>query len=127
MLYETPRRRHTRADDYLCRLCKESPAAAWDHCHERGYVRGPLCGSCNTREGTAAPYYFLQLEGAALHLLKCHGCLEQRTLPHPTPTSSAHLEQTEQHGRYRKQPHAREVDHAHGVHRFQLEYSGFLS
>ncbi|MGW0761081.1 hypothetical protein ACWD1Y_32170 [Streptomyces sp. NPDC002814] len=35
VLYESPRRRNTRADDYLCRLCKESPAAAWDHCHDR--------------------------------------------------------------------------------------------
>lgn len=42
VLYESPRRRNTRADDYLCRLCKESPAAAWDHCHDHGYVRGPL-------------------------------------------------------------------------------------
>ncbi|MFF5313076.1 endonuclease domain-containing protein [Streptomyces massasporeus] len=42
VLYESPRRRNTRAADYLCRLCKESPAAAWDHCHDHGYVRGPL-------------------------------------------------------------------------------------
>ncbi|MGW4546312.1 endonuclease domain-containing protein [Streptomyces violaceorubidus] len=51
MPYDAHRRRGTRADDYLCRLCKESPAA-WDHCHEHGYVRGPRCGSCNTRAST---------------------------------------------------------------------------
>ncbi|MEU1932900.1 endonuclease domain-containing protein [Streptomyces coeruleorubidus] len=64
---------------------KESPAAGWDHCHEHGYVRGPLCGSCNTREGTGIPHYYLRLEGAALqHLLECRGCLEQ-------PVSNQHF------------------------------------
>ncbi|WPB90734.1 endonuclease domain-containing protein [Streptomyces malaysiensis] len=67
--YETLRRRGTRADDYLCRLCKASQASAWDHCHAHGHVRGPLRGSCNTRESKATPHYFLQLEGA-LHLLE---------------------------------------------------------
>jgi Recombination endonuclease VII len=57
--YYTIRRRGPRADDYLCRLCKATQASAWDHCHTHGDVRGPLCGSCNTREGTAVPYYFL--------------------------------------------------------------------
>ncbi|WP_051821607.1 endonuclease domain-containing protein [Streptomyces sp. NRRL F-5065] len=124
---ERPCRRGTRADDYLCRLCKQSPAAAWDHCHEHGYVRGPLCGSCNTREGTGLPYYFLRLEGAALHLLECRGCLEQRTLPRRFHTAivRAHLEQTERHGRCPREPYAREVEHAHGVRRFELECSGW--
>jgi hypothetical protein len=71
------------------------------------------------------PYYFLRLEGAALHLLECRGCLEQRTLPRRFHTSvvRAHLEQTERHGRCSRQSYAREVEHAHGVHRFQLECS----
>ncbi|MER6394079.1 endonuclease domain-containing protein [Streptomyces sp. NPDC001523] len=127
VLYETPRRRNTRADDYLCRFCKESPASAWDHCHGHGYVRGPLCGSCNTREGMGIAYYFLQLEGGALHLLECRGCLEQRTLPprFHLAVVRAHLERTERHGRCNKQPYAREVEHAHGVHRFQLDCSGW--
>lgn len=127
VLYETLRRRNTRADDYLCRLCKESPAAAWDHCHEHGYVRGPLCGSCNTREGTGIPYYFLRLEGAALHLLECRGCLEQRTLPRRfhIDVVRRHLEQTERHGRCSREPYARELEHAHGVHRFQMECSSW--
>lgn len=34
--YEWARRRGTRADDYLCRLCKKSQASASDHCHEHG-------------------------------------------------------------------------------------------
>ncbi|MGW3341354.1 endonuclease domain-containing protein [Streptomyces sp. NPDC001009] len=115
--------RRTRADDYLCWWCKASQAAAWDHCHEHGYVRGPLCGSRNTREGTSTPYYFLQLEGGTLHLLECRGCLEQRTLPRRfhMDVVRAYLEQTERHGRCQKQPYVREVGHAHGVHRFQLQ------
>ncbi|MFE9679462.1 hypothetical protein ACFYO5_36050 [Streptomyces sp. NPDC006259] len=35
------------------------------------------------------------------------------------------LEQTERHGHCRRQPYAREVEHTHGVHRFQLECSGW--
>ncbi|MDL5206643.1 endonuclease VII domain-containing protein [Streptomyces sp. ALI-76-A] len=125
--YETIRRRGTRADDYLCRLCKASQASVWDHCHEHGHVRGPLCGSCNTREGTARPYYFLQLEGGALHLLECRGCLEQRTLPRRfhLDVVRAHLEENERHGRCGKQPYVREAEHTHGVHRFQLQCSGW--
>ncbi|MGW7642089.1 endonuclease domain-containing protein [Streptomyces decoyicus] len=38
-----------------------------DHCHEHGDVRALLCGSCNTCEGTASPYYLLQSEGGTLH------------------------------------------------------------
>lgn len=124
---EKVRRRGTQADDYLCRLCKASQASAWDHCHEHGHVRGPLCGSCNTREGKATPYLFLQLEGGALHLLECRGCLEKRTLPRRfhLDVVRAHLEQTERHGRCGKKPYARELERTHGVHRFQLECSGW--
>ncbi|WP_406472582.1 endonuclease domain-containing protein [Streptomyces platensis] len=124
--YEMLRRRATRADEYLCRLCKASQASAWDHCHAHGYVRGPLCGSCNVREGKATPYSFLQLEGGVLHLLECRGCLEQRTLPRRfhLDVVRAHLEQTERHGRCR-QTYARELEHTHGVHRFQLECSNW--
>jgi hypothetical protein len=123
--YDSQRRRGARADDYLCRLCKDGPAVAWDHCHEHGYVRGPLCGSCNTREGKAPAYYFLQLEGGAPHLLECRGCRE-RTLPRRfhLDVVRAHLAQTGRHGRCRKQPYARELEHAHGVHRFHLEPPG---
>ncbi|WP_323185488.1 endonuclease domain-containing protein [Streptomyces sp. NBC_01214] len=39
------------------RLGKEGPAAGWDHCHGYGYgyIRGPLCVSCNTSEGEPTP------------------------------------------------------------------------
>lgn len=125
--YDSPRRRRTRADDYLCRLCTRRQAFAWDHCHEHGDIRGPLCGSCNTREGKAAPYYFLQLEENALHLLECRSCLEQQTLPRRFHLDivRTHLEKTERHGRCRRLPYVREGEHTRGIYRFQLECSGW--
>ncbi|MET8956261.1 hypothetical protein [Streptomyces sp. NPDC004533] len=62
-----------------------------------------------------------------LHLLECRDCREQRTLPRRFQTGvvSAHLERTERHARCRHNPYARELEHAHGVHRFQLECSGW--
>ncbi|WP_328786034.1 hypothetical protein OHT68_48730 (plasmid) [Streptomyces canus] len=38
---------------------------------------------------------------------------------------STHLEQTERHGRCQLQPYAYEVEHMHGVHRFQMDCSGW--
>ncbi|MER0476843.1 endonuclease domain-containing protein [Streptomyces sp. Edi2] len=121
--YESVRQGKTRADDYLCQLCGERRASVWDHCHEHDQVRGPLCASCNTSEGTGFPYNFLQREGSVLYLLECRGCREQRTLPHRyhIAVSRAHVEQTERHGRCSRQPYTRELDHAHGVHRYALE------
>lgn len=127
MPYEKHRRRGSRADDYLCRLCKESQASVWDHCHEHGFVRGPLCGSCNSSEGSRHPHYFLERDGGTLHLLECRACLEERTLPfrYSQYVVREHLMRTERHGRCRKQPYVREVEHTDGVHRFHLECSGW--
>ncbi|MDX2631808.1 endonuclease domain-containing protein [Streptomyces scabiei] len=128
VLYDSRRMRGIRADDYLCRLCAETRAAAWDHCHDHGYLRGPLCGSCNTFEGKSAPRHFLEdKEGAALHLLECRGCLEARTLPgrYHVAIVQKHLETTERHRHRsrpcRRRPWARHMDLAHGAHRFELE------
>ncbi|MET7571263.1 endonuclease domain-containing protein [Streptomyces sp. NPDC005492] len=128
VLYDSPRVRGTRADDYLCRLCAETRAAAWDHCHDHGFVRGPLCGSCNTLEGKSSPSSFLERqEGAVLHLLQCLGCLECRTLPgrYHVDIAQRHLEATERH-RHRgrrcgRRTWVNHVELAHGVHRFELE------
>ncbi|MEU6106311.1 endonuclease domain-containing protein [Streptomyces flaveolus] len=94
-----------------------SQAFAWDHCHEHGHVRGPLCTSCNNVEGKTAPDSFLQLEGGALHLLQCRGCREQRTLPRRfhLEVVRAHLKRTERHGRCHRQPYVRAAEHTHGV------------
>jgi hypothetical protein len=128
VLYDSRRMRGIRADDYLCRLCAATRAAAWDHCHDHGYLRGPLCGSCNTFEGKSTPRHFLEdKEGAALHLLECRGCLEGRTLPgrYHVGIAHKHLETTERHRHRsrpcRRQPWARHVELAHGAHRFEME------
>lgn len=128
VLYDSPRVRGTRADDYLCRLCSETRAAAWDHCHDHGFLRGPLCGSCNTFEGKSHPRSFLEdKEGAALHLLECRGCLERRTLPgrYHVAIVEKHLEATERHRhrgrRCKRRPSVQHMELAHGAHRFELE------
>ncbi|MFB7867891.1 endonuclease domain-containing protein [Streptomyces sp. NPDC056069] len=69
-----------QAGGYLCVLCDPPrPAAAWDHCHDHGLVRGPLCVSCNTMEGHGKE--FLTLKGSTAHLLRCTQCRTTRTLP----------------------------------------------
>ena len=71
---------YARAEGFLCRLCPvPRPALYWDHCHEHGLVRGPVCASCNAYEGGGAR--FLDRPGAMRHLLQCEGCLQDRTVP----------------------------------------------
>ncbi|EPH45361.1 endonuclease domain-containing protein [Streptomyces aurantiacus] len=120
--YASSRPRRTKADDYLCCLCRESPATSWDHCHDHGFVRGPLCSSCNTYEGKAHPYDFLQEADNALHLLECRRCRDDRTLPrrfHPGVVL-AHLERSERHGRCSQEPYVQDLERTHGVYRFEL-------
>ncbi len=98
--------RATRADNYLCQLCTEPRRAShWDHCHDHGHVRGPLCASCNTYEGLGLK--FLSRKGGLAHLLECHGCREQRTLPqrHHEEVARSYLHAVERHGRCRRRPH----------------------
>ncbi|MFD8395395.1 endonuclease domain-containing protein [Streptomyces sp. NPDC059680] len=35
---------------WTCAVCRTAPAVVLDHCHEHGYVRAPVCHSCNTQE-----------------------------------------------------------------------------
>ncbi|WP_420082965.1 endonuclease domain-containing protein (plasmid) [Streptomyces sp. JL4002] len=35
---------------WVCAVCGTAPAGVLDHCHEHGYVRAPVCPSCNTAE-----------------------------------------------------------------------------
>ncbi|GHA71143.1 hypothetical protein GCM10010372_82730 [Streptomyces tauricus] len=128
VLYDSPRVRGIRADSYLCRLCAETRASVWDHCHDHGFLRGPLCGSCNTFEGKSSPHSFLEgKEGAVLHLLECRGCLERRTLPgrYYVAIAQKHLEATEYHHhrsrRCRRQMWVTYVELAHGAHLFELK------
>ncbi|MGW4784876.1 endonuclease domain-containing protein [Streptomyces sp. NPDC004230] len=115
-LYRSLRRTH-RADGYLCSLCRERRASNWDHCHEHGFVRGPLCASCNTFEGKSAS--FLNRDGGTQHLLKCPACREQRTLPrsYHLDVVLLQLEETERHGRRcRRRPEAYRTKSSDGVH-----------
>jgi hypothetical protein len=47
--YDSKRVRSENPETYRCALCGMS-ARVWDHCHDHGLVRGPLCGSCNQIE-----------------------------------------------------------------------------
>ncbi|WP_406016336.1 endonuclease domain-containing protein [Streptomyces sp. NBC_00984] len=68
------------ADDYLCWLCTTPQRAYyWDHCHDHGLVRGPVCASCNTFEGNGM--VFVNRPGSVEHLLECTVCRAQHTLP----------------------------------------------
>ncbi|MGW0778833.1 endonuclease domain-containing protein [Streptomyces sp. NPDC002835] len=67
--YARLRERGPRAEDFLCAMCDPArPAAVWDHCHEHGLIRGPLCGSCNTMEGQGKD--FLARKGSVRHLVR---------------------------------------------------------
>ncbi|WP_030931976.1 endonuclease domain-containing protein [Streptomyces sp. NRRL B-24720] len=78
--YARVRGKGPRVADYLCAVCDPPrPAAAWDHCHEHGLIRGPLCGSCNTMEGQGKE--FLSRKGSVRHLLRCNDCRRSRTMP----------------------------------------------
>lgn len=43
------RRDWPRAAHFMCASCVTERAQVWDHCHTHGYVRAPLCNTCNTR------------------------------------------------------------------------------
>ncbi|MFD3467985.1 endonuclease domain-containing protein [Streptomyces sp. NPDC058682] len=97
------------------------------HCHDHGYVRGPLCTSCNTYQGKSTAHSFLpDKEGSVLRLLGCRGCLEGRTLPvrYHAALARMHLEARERHvirsRRYRREPWIEDVELDHDAHRFEL-------
>ncbi|MFE2579019.1 endonuclease domain-containing protein [Streptomyces sp. NPDC059378] len=81
---------------WTCAVCRTAPAAVLDHCHEHGYVRAPLCRSCNTQERpdhlysndirVANRYTRLFGTDAAAwlrHWHRCPGCRARTTLPLP--------------------------------------------
>ncbi|WP_326585393.1 endonuclease VII domain-containing protein [Streptomyces sp. NBC_00481] len=72
--------KNSQPEAFLCRLCSSPRQAVyWDHCHTHGFVRGPVCASCNTYEGGG--YRFIHRPGAVSHLLRCDGCRRDRTVP----------------------------------------------
>lgn len=89
--YKGAQGRRTRPDAYLCSVCGDSRATVWDHCHDHGLVRGPLCAGCNVSEGQGRlvrPGARPPVNAAAVnHLLRCTGCAQDggvpaRHLPH---------------------------------------------
>ncbi|MGW7671578.1 endonuclease domain-containing protein [Streptomyces sp. NPDC054775] len=81
---------------WVCAVCDTAPAAVLDHCHEHGYVRAPVCPSCNTLERpdhlyandirVASRYQRLfdtDAAGWLRHWHRCPGCRTRTTLPLP--------------------------------------------
>ncbi|MQY10756.1 hypothetical protein SRB5_08690 [Streptomyces sp. RB5] len=81
---------------WACAVCRTAPATVLDHCHEHGYVRAPVCQSCNTQERPDHLYdndirvanrYTRLFESAAdawlHHWHRCTGCRARTTLPLP--------------------------------------------
>ncbi|WP_406054132.1 endonuclease VII domain-containing protein [Streptomyces sp. NBC_01077] len=81
---------------WACAVCRTAPAAVLDHCHEHGYVRAPVCHSCNTQERPdhlysndirVAGHYTRLFDTHAAdwlpHWHRCPGCRARTTLPLP--------------------------------------------
>ncbi|MFF9490462.1 endonuclease domain-containing protein [Streptomyces sp. NPDC014676] len=81
---------------WVCAVCRTAPAAVLDHCHEHGYVRAPVCQSCNTQERPdrlysndirVADHYRRLFHTHAAdwlrHWHRCPGCRARTTLPLP--------------------------------------------
>lgn len=81
---------------WTCAVCRTAPAAVLDHCHEHGYVRAPVCHSCNTQERPdhlygndirVADHYTRLFRTHAAewlrHWHRCPGCRARTTLPLP--------------------------------------------
>ncbi|GAA3957935.1 hypothetical protein GCM10022384_08670 [Streptomyces marokkonensis] len=85
-----------RVAGWLCAVCLRVPAAVLDHCHEHGYVRAPVCQSCNTRERPDHLYatdvrvtdrclrlFHTDADTWLRHWHRCTGCRARTVLPLP--------------------------------------------
>ncbi|WP_030187684.1 endonuclease domain-containing protein [Streptomyces sp. NRRL S-813] len=85
-----------RVAGWACAVCRTTPATVLDHCHEHGYVRAPVCQSCNTQERPdhlysndirVADHYRRLFDTHAAdwlrHWHRCPGCRARTTLPLP--------------------------------------------
>ncbi len=85
-----------RVAGWACAVCRTSPATVLDHCHEHGYVRAPLCQSCNTQERPDHLYandirvanrynrlFHTHTDAWLRHWHRCPGCRARTTLPLP--------------------------------------------
>ncbi|WP_331747810.1 endonuclease domain-containing protein [Streptomyces chartreusis] len=84
------------AAGWICAVCRTASAAVLDHCHEHGYVRAPVCQSCNTQErpdhlysndirvaGRYTRLFDTDTAGWLRHWHRCPGCRARTTLPLP--------------------------------------------
>lgn len=85
-----------RVAGWACAVCRTAPATVLDHCHEHGYVRAPLCQSCNTLERPDHLYsndirvanrytrlFHTDTDDWLRHWHRCPGCRARTTLPLP--------------------------------------------
>ncbi|MER6539096.1 endonuclease domain-containing protein [Streptomyces sp900105755] len=85
-----------RTAGWACAVCRTAPAAVLDHCHEHGYVRAPVCQSCNTQERPDYLYsndvrvanrytrlFHTDTADWLRHWHRCPGCRARTTLPLP--------------------------------------------
>lgn len=85
-----------RVAGWACAVCRTAPATVLDHCHEHGYVRAPLCQSCNTQERPDHLYsndirvanrytrlFHTDTDDWLRHWHRCPGCRARTTLPLP--------------------------------------------
>ncbi|MFE8950455.1 endonuclease domain-containing protein [Streptomyces sp. NPDC007856] len=85
-----------RVAGWVCAVCRTAPATVLDHCHEHGYVRAPVCQSCNTLERPDHLYsndirvanHYARLfdtdtDDWLRHWHRCPGCRARTTLPLP--------------------------------------------
>ncbi|MFI8008321.1 endonuclease domain-containing protein [Streptomyces sp. NPDC086010] len=81
---------------WKCAVCSTARAAVLDHCHEHGYVRAPVCHSCNTLErpdhlysndirvaNRYARLFDTHVADWLRHWHRCPGCRARTTLPLP--------------------------------------------
>ncbi|WP_438484321.1 endonuclease domain-containing protein [Streptomyces sp. S186] len=81
---------------WACAVCRTAPATVLDHCHEHGYVRAPVCQSCNTQERPDHLYsndirvanryrrlFHTDTDDWLRHWHRCPGCRARTTLPLP--------------------------------------------
>lgn len=85
-----------RVAGWTCPVCRTTPATVLDHCHEHGYVRAPVCQSCNTLERPDHLYsndirvanrytrlFDTDTDDWLRHWHRCPGCRARATLPLP--------------------------------------------
>lgn len=98
-LYSTLSRKHGFSREVArwgCAVCRTAPATVLDHCHEHGYVRAPVCQSCNTQERPDHLYsndvrvgdrytrlFHTHADTWLRHWHRCPGCRARTTLPLP--------------------------------------------